>query len=236
MIGRVWRRAVGFGFRLLYHECAFSYDFISFAVSLGHWRRWQRAALRFLPENGAVLELAHGTGQTQLDLLRAGYRCVGIDLSPNMGRLARRKLQRAGVSGDLTRGDALSLPCADASFSAIICAFPTAFIFDPACLNEMFRVLENGGIAVVVLSRRPARWLAPARDFGAVSHQRGRVMAWRRTRRLGGCSRAAALLWKRGRWIVTAAPLRLRSCARDAQHWSSGKNTGWHIAPVCATV
>ena len=149
---RVWRRAVGFGFRLLYNECAFTYDFVSYGVSLGHWRRWQRAALRFLPDTGAVLELAHGTGATQLDLIRAGCRCVGLDLSPNMGRLARRKLKRAGLSGDLTRGDAMQLPFADASFSAIVCAFPTAFIVEAACIDEMCRVLEDGGVAIIVLS------------------------------------------------------------------------------------
>ncbi len=67
-------RLVKFGFRLLYNEMAFTYDAVSWIASLGEWREWQRAALKHLnvQPDAHVLELAHGTGNLQLDLRAAG--------------------------------------------------------------------------------------------------------------------------------------------------------------------
>ena len=145
-----WRWA----FHRLYTLFAFTYEFVSRAVSLGHWRAWQRAVMSHLPppDAGIVLELAHGTGDLQLDLLGAGYRSVALDLSAQMGRLARRKLARKGMTGALVRGDAMKLPLADGSMSAAVCAFPTAFILRRKCLSELERVLRPGSSAVVVMA------------------------------------------------------------------------------------
>ena len=93
MIFKLWWSLVRFGFRLLYNEMAFTYDWVSWLVSFGQWRRWQRAALRYLnarPDE-LVLELAHGTGSLHLDMRARGYRTIGLDLSPYMGRIASRK-------------------------------------------------------------------------------------------------------------------------------------------------
>ena len=149
MLNKLWPLL----FRLLYNEFAFAYDPVSRVVSLGHWQSWQRAALRYLPaaEAGPVLELAHGTGDLQLDLLRAGYRTVALDLSARMGKLAARKLSRARLQADLIRGDAFRLPCKSNLFSAIVCTFPTPFIFSAPVLAEMDRVLRPAGRAAIVL-------------------------------------------------------------------------------------
>src|SRR5512144_2064080 len=93
-----------FGFRLLYNELAWTYDFVSWSVSMGQWRAWQRTALPYL-YGGRVLEVGHGTGNMLLDLLSLGFTPVGLDLSRGMGRIARRKLRR--VSG--TRAPAAPL-------------------------------------------------------------------------------------------------------------------------------
>ncbi|MCE2472144.1 MAG: methyltransferase domain-containing protein [Anaerolineae bacterium] len=149
MLTQVWRLL----FRLLYYELACTYDLVSASVSLGRWRAWQRSVLRYLPaaEDGLVLELAHGTGDLQVDLLRAGYQTVALDLSAQMGRLARRKLRRAHLAADLIRGDAVHLPCKSASFASIVCTFPTPFIFAGPVLAEMARVLCPSGRAAIVL-------------------------------------------------------------------------------------
>ena len=39
-----------------------------------------------------MLEIAHGTGNLLLDLISLGFKPVGLDLSPAMGRIASRKL------------------------------------------------------------------------------------------------------------------------------------------------
>lgn len=149
-----WWRLVRFGFHLLYNELAFTYDWVSRAVSLGQWHCWQKAGLKHLNTQppGDVLELAHGTGDIQLDLNAAGYHTVGVDLSPYMGRIAHRKLRRRGIMPRLVRCRAEALPFAPASFDAIIATFPTDFIVQPATLHETYRVLKPGGRLVVVIN------------------------------------------------------------------------------------
>ncbi|MCB9451629.1 MAG: class I SAM-dependent methyltransferase [Anaerolineaceae bacterium] len=148
----LWWRLVRFGFRLLYNELAFTYDWVSSVVSFGAWRCWQRTALLHLnvPQDAPVLELAHGTGSLQVDMQRQGYSTIGYDLSPFMGRIAHTKLNRAGLPAKLVRGDVAALPFPDESFAAIVCTFPTAFITSPAVLQEANRVLRPGGSLIIV--------------------------------------------------------------------------------------
>jgi ubiquinone/menaquinone biosynthesis C-methylase UbiE len=151
-MSHLWWGLVRLGFRLLYNEMAFTYDWVSWVVSLGSWRCWQRAALKHLapPGAGRILELAHGTGNLQLDLRAAGYTSIGLDLSPAMGRIASGKLLKAGYPLHLVRGQAQALPFADASFSAVISTFPTDFILKPETLSEIHRVLGSKGQFLIV--------------------------------------------------------------------------------------
>jgi ubiquinone/menaquinone biosynthesis C-methylase UbiE len=141
-----------FGFRLLYNEMAWTYDTVSWVVSLGEWRSWQRAAIKHLNvERGArILELAHGTANLQIDLRTAGLDSVAVDLSPYMGQIARRKLVRNRIVPKLVRARAQALPFPDESFPAVVSTFPTDFIVDAATLAEVYRVLKPGGRLVFV--------------------------------------------------------------------------------------
>lgn len=149
----LWWRLVRFGFRLLYNELAWTYDAVSWVVSLGLWRAWQRAALPYV-EGRDVLELAHGPGHMQRDLLRLGFTAVGLDLSPAMGRLARRRLARAGLITRLVRGRGETLPFPENSFDTILSTFPTEFIFAPETLAEVRRILRPGGRFLIVPNGR----------------------------------------------------------------------------------
>jgi ubiquinone/menaquinone biosynthesis C-methylase UbiE len=151
-VGNLWWRLVRFGFYLLYNEMAFTYDWVSYVVSLGAWRCWQRSALKHLtaPSGALILELAHGTGNLQLDLLAAGYNTFGYDLSPFMGRIAKRKLAKQGYTAKLARGRAQQLPFPDNTFEAVISTFPTDFIIQPETLREVHRVLAPSGQFIIV--------------------------------------------------------------------------------------
>jgi ubiquinone/menaquinone biosynthesis C-methylase UbiE len=147
----LWWRLVSVGFHLLYNECAFLYDRVSSFVSFGSWRAWQRTAFEYLPspKTGRVLELAHGTGDMQLDLRDGGYHSIGLDLSPHMGRITQRKLNG---HARLVQGKGQMLPFVDGTFAAVVSTFPTPFIVEPATLAEVRRVLKPGGTMVVVLN------------------------------------------------------------------------------------
>ncbi len=152
-VANVWWGLIRFGFRLLYNEMAFTYDMVSTVVSLGEWRCWQRAVLGYLEANNTdtILELAHGTGNLQLDLLEAGYKnTIGYDLSPHMGRIAKAKLEQQGASVRLVRGKAQELPFPAKRFKAVISTFPTDFIFAAATLQEISRILSDDGQLIIV--------------------------------------------------------------------------------------
>ena len=149
MIVKLWIRLVRFGFRLLYYEMAWTYDAVSWVVSLGEWRRWQRAALPFVM-GAQVLEIGHGPGHMLVDLADAGYVVTGLDLSPNMGRIAHKNLEKAQHAIPLTRGQVQALPFVEGAFTTVLATFPTDYIVDPATINSLWRVLaENGRIIII---------------------------------------------------------------------------------------
>lgn len=177
-LARLWWSLVQLGFRLLYHELAWTYDAVSAIVSLGQWGDWQRVALRYLdvPAGAPVLELAHGTGRLARELRHSGYRLVALDRSPAMGRIARRRLARWGWRPALVRAEARALPFGPGRFVAVISTFPTEFIADPTTLAEIHRVLQPGGRLVIVVGAMLTGRDAAARSLELayrVTSQRG---------------------------------------------------------------
>jgi len=148
-----WHRIIRFGFRLLYNEMAWSYDAISWIVSLGHWREWQEAAIPYL-SGGSVLEIAHGPGHILLALNGAGFKVMGLDISVNMGEQARRRIEKKGVRIPLVRGRAQKLPYRSGTFDNVLMTFPTRFVIDPETTRGVFRILNTRGRLVIVPEAR----------------------------------------------------------------------------------
>jgi ubiquinone/menaquinone biosynthesis C-methylase UbiE len=152
-----WSHLIAFGFRLLYNELAWLYDAVSWIVSRGLWRRWQQAALAYVPPAARVLEVGSGPGHLLVELARAGHRPVGLDLSRAMLRQARRRLCRARSHVPLCRGLAQHLPFTTGAFDAVVLTFPTPFIYHPLWLDNVRRVLRapgkggQGGRLILVL-------------------------------------------------------------------------------------
>ncbi|MFC2037406.1 class I SAM-dependent methyltransferase, partial [Chloroflexota bacterium] len=172
----MWRRLVGLGFRLLYNEMAFLYDPVSWVVSLGQWRAWQKTVWPHLPPNGRVLEVGFGPGHLLVNLASGGYQVVGLDLSPAMLRLTQRRLRRRRLTAHLCRGQASDLPFAAQEFDAVLATFPTAFIYDPAWMGQLVRVLKPHGRLIVVEMASFRQDFAPARALEwlyGITGQRG---------------------------------------------------------------
>jgi ubiquinone/menaquinone biosynthesis C-methylase UbiE len=99
---------------------------------------------------GDVLEVAVGTG-LNLPFYPEGTRLTGIDASPAMLAIARRRAADLGVQVQLREGDAQALPFADASFDTVVCTLSLCCIpDDKAAIGEMHRVLRPGGRLILL--------------------------------------------------------------------------------------
>jgi ubiquinone/menaquinone biosynthesis C-methylase UbiE len=137
-------------YRLLYHRMAWTYDLVAWGVSVGLWREWVGTVVEFL-DGPRVLELGHGPGHLQRELLHRGaFRSVGLDRSRQMGEMAIRRLRRQRLQPALVNGEAQSLPFKDASFDQVVATFPSEYIADPRTLAEVRRVLADQGSLVIL--------------------------------------------------------------------------------------
>ncbi len=140
---------------------------------MSYWKRYLKPknvdeALSWLRDAYGEARLIAGGTDLLLDLHQAGYAPAGLDLSPAMGKIARRKLHARGVAPPLIRGRVQALPLASGSFTTLVSTFPTEFIVDPKAIAEFYRVLAPGGVLVIVpaaqiiglaLPDRLAEWL-----------------------------------------------------------------------------
>ena len=103
-------------------------------------REWIGARMR-----GRVLEVAVGTGRN-FDFYPPAATVTGIELSPAMLAIARRRAADLGLTIDLRQGDAQALPFDDDSYDTVMCTLSLCSIPDPAAaIAEMKRVLRPGG-------------------------------------------------------------------------------------------
>ena len=144
-MNRVAERVV----REFYGRLAWAYDPAVWLISGGLWYRWGRTAEHFI-EGQPVVDVGCGRGQLLAHLAKRGFEVIGVDSSPQMVEAARRRLRRAGLSGQVICADARSQPFADASIGTIINTFPTAFVRDERTWAEYARVLRPGGRWIMV--------------------------------------------------------------------------------------
>jgi len=104
-----------------------------------------------------ILDVGCGTGIFTLDLLAAGARVTGLEISLPMLRQAGKK------AGDLPfhmiQGDMRKIPFPDTSFDKTISVTAIEFIEDGrAAVAELFRATRPGGLVVVASLNSLSPW------------------------------------------------------------------------------
>lgn len=91
-----------------------------------------------------MLDVASGTGLVAAELLRGGFRVTGLDQSPEMLAVARRRLED---TVELVEAAAESMPFADESFDHLTFTYLLRYVDDPgATLAEIARVVRPRGV------------------------------------------------------------------------------------------
>jgi len=112
--------------------------------------------------SGEVLEVAIGTG-LNLPHYPQQVRLTGLEWSPAMLDIARRRAQELGREVELRQGDAQDLEFPDASFDTVVCTFSLCGIPDDRqAVREMDRVLRPGGQLLLADHVESSRWYARA--------------------------------------------------------------------------
>ena len=113
----------------------------------------ERAIERALGDRGLgrLVDIGTGTGRMIELFGPRAAQAIGIDRSSEMLRLARVKLERAGVASSLRQGDMYALPLADGSADFVIIHQVLHYAHSPAdAIAEAARVLSPGGTLLVV--------------------------------------------------------------------------------------
>lgn len=140
------------------------------------WRRLQRNPYRqiefvvtmhflekYLPKQGLILDAGGGPGRYTIELTNRGYNVVLLDFVPEMLKLARRKIKKAGVPGkvkQLVQGSVKDLSMFDdETFDAVLSLGGSLCHLLKAehrvkAASELVRVSKRGApIFVSVISR-----------------------------------------------------------------------------------
>src|SRR5919202_167633 len=122
------------------------------------WRKQAAQLTSGLPDGADVLEVAPGPGYFAIEMARLGrLHVTGLDISHTFVEIARDNARQAGVSVDFQQGDASSMPFADGSFDLIACQAAFKNFSQPGkAIDEMYRVLRDGGTAVIQDLRKDA--------------------------------------------------------------------------------
>jgi len=164
MLPKLIARLLRIFFHWLYHPFAWTYDFVAAAVSLGQWKDW---VMMTLPHLGRprLLELGFGPGHLLAALTSRGVSAFGVDSSPQMAQLARRRLHKSNQVVRLVNAYAQTLPFPNESFDQIVTTFPPEFILAQDTYSEAYRVLAPGGTMVILLTA----WITGKRSFEKVA-------------------------------------------------------------------
>ena len=100
---------------------------------------------------GRLVDIGTGTGRMIELFGPRSTQAVGIDRSSEMLRMARVKLEAAGIQSSLRQGDMYALPLADQSADHVIIHQVLHYAHSPAtAINEAARVLAAGGTLLVI--------------------------------------------------------------------------------------
>ena len=112
-----------------------------------------------------VLDLGCGSGENVIPLAKRGAHVSGIDLSPDLINVARRRAEKYGVDADLRVASAYETGLPSRSMDVVFCIGVLHHLDIQRAKNEVRRVLKPGGLFIVDEPVRFSRAIKLARKI-----------------------------------------------------------------------
>jgi ubiquinone/menaquinone biosynthesis C-methylase UbiE len=131
--------------------------------SADHTNTCIQLVLSYTSSKHRILDAGCGAGRICVPLAMRGMRMTGVDLSPDMINAARKHAEINSCCIILKVGSLLNLPFASNSFDRMFCFRTFNHLLhrkEQLCaMNEMLRVLDVGGIAMVEVNNGESKKL-----------------------------------------------------------------------------
>jgi len=142
----------------MFGRIAKRYNLMNRVMTAGQDQRWRQFVIdkAQLPEEGAMLDLATGTGDIAFEALKHAPKLnvVGADFALPMMFVGQEL--KHGNQVKWCGADALHLPFSDESFDAVTSGYLVRNVIDiPQTLREQLRILKPGGRIVILDSSPP---------------------------------------------------------------------------------
>lgn len=140
----------------MFDNISHKYDFLNHFLSFGIDFYWRSKAIRILKKSQPkiILDVATGTADFAIEALKCDPdKIIGVDISPGMLELGKKKLKERNLEEkiELQIADSESLPFSDNNFDAVIVSFGVRnFENLEQGLSEIRRVTKTGGKALVM--------------------------------------------------------------------------------------
>jgi demethylmenaquinone methyltransferase/2-methoxy-6-polyprenyl-1,4-benzoquinol methylase len=148
----------------MFDNVSSNYDFLNRLLTFGIDVSWRKKVVQLVGDQKAesILDIATGTGDLAILFGKTeAKKVVGLDLSPGMLEIGKKKVAAVGLSDkvEMIIGDSENLPFPDASFDAVTVAFGVRnFETLEKGLDEIYRVLKPKGIFVVLETSQPTQF------------------------------------------------------------------------------
>lgn len=147
----------------VFTEIADYYDEMNEIMSMGMVKGWHRLMMKKIGDitGKKCLDVGTGTGEIAFLLSQnAGPEgeVIGLDITPRMMELAEEKMSELDLPKkvEFVVGDALDMQFDDNEFDAVTSGYMLRNVTDiQKALDEMYRVLRPGGVAVVAELAKP---------------------------------------------------------------------------------
>lgn len=125
------------------------------------WFKWIAKNIRDRQVSGTILDIGTGPGRLPIEIAKqvANVKVVGIDVSEDMVRMAKKHAEEEGLRGrvEFKVGSAYDTGFEDGSIDLVISTGLIHHLKEPInAFNEIFRILKRGGEAWMYDGRKDA--------------------------------------------------------------------------------